>query len=433
MTRANLHADLRLYEYYEPTPTLERDAMSPMIDTTEFESPEFLRSHIQSILAFYDPIVGTLGDGLRGCFLDNGDSFSPNSRQLVATARYVSNYANAYRLYGDPKHKDWAQTGLDDLNEQHRQSTGHYCWLIENKKIQDNRALAYGHAFVLLASAQAALAGLLSAKETLRNVFQFMEQHFWEEDKGAYADERDSTLATLSPYRGQNANMHMCEALLAAWQATQDITYLDRAERLATKFAFDLADQTNGRIWEHYDEHWNVDMTYNIDQPNDRYKPWGFQPGHQMEWSKLLLVLDAERPNEKWRHKAQALYHEAMESGWDPIHGGLFYGVAPDGSICADKKYFWVQAESYAAAYRLYDITQDRIYLDDYKRIWAWSWTHMIDHEYGAWFQVRNRDGSPISNRKSPLGKTDYHTLSACWDVLSVMRASTSPNAQGQS
>lgn len=404
--------------------------MSDASAAPQFEDPAFLQSHVQSILAFYDPIIMTENDGFRGCFMDNGECFSPHSRQLVATARYVSNYANAYRLYGDPKHLYWTKQGLDYLNISHRQPTGHYAWLIENRVVQDNRALAYGHAFMLLAAAQAVRAGVDTAERTLQDVFQFMEGQFWSESDVAYADERDPSLRTLSPYRGQNANMHMCEALLAAWQATHDVIFLDRAERLATRFAFELASQSDGRIWEHYDEQWSVDMTYNIDLPNDRYKPWGFQPGHQMEWSKLLLVLDAERPHEKWRHRAKALYDQAMRSGWDPQYGGLFYSVAPNGEICADKKYFWVQAESFTAAYRLYHITQEHKYLEDYTRIWRWSWQHMIDHEYGAWFQVRNRDGSAISNRKSPLGKTDYHTLSACWDVLSVITASQSDNFQ---
>ena len=112
-----------------------------------------------------------------------------------------------------------------------------------------------------------------------------------------------------------------------------------------------------------------------------------------------------------------------MATGWDTEHGGIVYGVAPDGSFCAREKYFWVQAESFAAAWRLYCATQDEKYLDDYNRIWRWSWDHMIDHHYGAWHRVRGADGSAIDNKKSPLGKTDYHTMGACWDVLSVIEA----------
>ena len=109
-----------------------------------------------------------------------------------------------------------------------------------------------------------------------------------------------------------------------------------------------------------------------------------------------------------------------MTMGWDNKFGGLYYGVAPDNSICSDDKHFWVQAETFAAAWRLYTVTNDEAYLQDYRRIWQWCWDYMIDHKYGAWYRVRKRDGSAIDNKKSPLGKTDYHTLGACWDVLST-------------
>jgi len=168
--------------------------------------------------------------------------------------------------------------------------------------------------------------------------------------KAIYFDERDASLAVLSPYRGQNANMHMCEALLAAWQASGEVKFLDRAEILAQKFAIELAAQSNGQIWEHYDADWNVDMEYNIDTPNDRYRPWGFQVGHQTEWAKLLLILDGERPNPKWLPVAKGLYDWALQAGWDEKFGGLVYGLAPNGDICSDEKHFWVQAESFAAS-----------------------------------------------------------------------------------
>lgn len=386
-----------------------------------FESPSFLEQHISSTLAFYDPRVFAASGGFQGCYLDNGESFSPKSRQLVGSARYVFNYATAYRLYGNPKHLEWATWGLDFLINHHRQENGGYAWLIEDGVVVDNRVMAYGHAFVLLAAASCLQAGITAAASIISNLFDFMETHFWDEEGRAYADERDATLVHLSPYRGQNANMHMCEALLAVWQATSEPKYLDRAELLANRFAIDLAAQSGGQVWEHYDLNWNVDMEYNIDTPNDRYRPWGFQVGHQTEWCKLLLILNEERPDAKWLPTAKSLYDTAMLTGWDKTHGGIVYGIAPYGSICSDQKHFWVQAESFAAAWRLYKLTQDETYLEDYKRIWQWSWDHMIDHKYGAWFRVRHRDGTAIDNKKSPLGKTDYHTMGACWDVLSTL------------
>ena len=390
--------------------------------TPIFDSSDFLTEHIHSTLAFYEPRVAAPDGGFYGHFLDNGESFDPESRQLVASARYVYNYATAYRFHGSPQHLKWAQSGLNFLNQAHKQPNGAYAWCLENGVVTDSRVMAYGHAFVLLAAASCLSAGISSALETINEVFGFMEEHFWDEAAGAYYDERDASLETLSPYRGQNANMHMCEALLAAYQASGDVKFLDRAERLANMFAIELAEQSGGQIWEHYDDNWDVDLNYNIDNPNDRYKPWGFQAGHQTEWAKLLMILDGERPNEKWLPKARFLFDKAMETGWDAEHGGIIYGVAPNGDICSANKYFWVQSESFAAAWRLYRATNDDKYLHDYKRIWQWSWDHMVDHTHGAWYRVRNRDGSAADNKKSPAGKTDYHTMGACWDVLTVMQ-----------
>lgn len=385
-----------------------------------FQSPDFLEQHIKTTLAFYEPRVFSPEGGFYSCFLDNGDCYDPHSRQLVGSARYVVNYATAYRRYGKQKHLTWAQWGLNYLTNVHKQDNGHYAWLLEKNVVTDSRVMAYGHAFVLLAASSCLRAGITSASTTMNEAFDFLEKYFWDDAAIAYSDERDASLAHLSPYRGQNANMHMCEALLAAWQASSDTRFLDRAEQLAHRFTFDLAAQSDGQIWEHYDANWQVDMQFNIDFPNDRYKPWGFQPGHQTEWAKLLLILNNERPNEKWLPKAQALYDQALQTGWDDEFGGIVYGVAPDGNFCASEKYFWVQAETFAAAWRLYIATDDNKYLQDYQRIWRWSWEHMIDHKHGAWFRVTHRDGSAIDNKKSPLGKTDYHTMGACWDVLAV-------------
>lgn len=390
--------------------------------------------------------------GFYQCFLDNGECYEPTTRQLVGSARYVFNYASAYRIHGNAHYRIWASHGLDFLNTAHRQENGHYAWLIENGQVTDTRVMAYGHAFVLLAAASCVRSGIPDAAKTLENTWNFLENYFWDANANAYADERNSSLTTLATYRGQNANMHMCEAALAAWRATEESHYLDRAEVLAQRFTIDLAQQaaescqhgidkpftdqarddaafdavrtvenckiTSGLIWEHYDSDWQVDWQFNIDKPNDRYKPWGFQPGHQLEWAKLLLILNDARPDMKWVNKARELFDQGIKTGWDNEYGGLVYSVAPDGRFCATEKYFWVHAEAFSTAWRLYKLTGEKNYLHQYQRIWKWAWDYLIDHEYGAWFRVRNRDGSAIDNLKSPAGKTDYHTLGACWDVL---------------
>lgn len=385
----------------------------------DFRSRQFLEQHIQSILDFYEPSVIAADGGFHQCFMDDGTVYDKGLRHLVSSTRFVFNYATAYRLHGKEQHRDWALQGLDFLTRVHRQPQGHHAWVIQDGQVSDGRAMAYGHAFVMLAAASCVQAGLTQGEPIIEQVWQFMEENFWDAENGAYADERDDTLEHLDSYRGQNANMHSCEALLLAWQATGQARYLERAEQLAQRFAVELAALNDDLIWEHYDVHWQPDMQYNIDKPDDLFKPWGFQPGHQVEWTKLLLTLNQERPNPVWVKRATELYDAAMSKGWDQEHDGLVYGFAPDGRFSDAHKYFWVHAEAFAAAWRLYRITGEERFAEDYDRLWAYSWKTLIDHQHGAWFRIRNRDGSEFDKLKSPPGKTDYHTMGACWDVLS--------------
>lgn len=387
----------------------------------DFTSEAFLNSHVKSILAFYEPRVRARDGGFHQCFKDDGSVYNSSLRHLVSSSRFVYNYATAYRFYGTVHYRQWAIDGLDFLTQKHRQGTGHYAWVIENNRVTDNRAMAYGHAFVMLAASSCVQAGIEQAEPIIGELWDFMETYFWEESLQAYADERDATLALLDNYRGQNANMHWCEALLAAYEATGQKRYLDRASVLAKKFAVDLAENDKGLIWEHYDHQWQCDMQYNIDKPDDLFKPWGFQPGHQLEWSKLLLMLNVHRPNPLWTMRAIELYDAAMQYGWDSEYDGLVYGFAPDGQFADAHKYFWVHAEGIAAAWRLYSLTEQQRYCDDYHRLWDYSWCCLVDHRFGAWYRIRNRDGSAFDDLKSPPGKTDYHTMGACWDVLSCM------------
>ena len=174
-------------------------------------------------------------------------------------------------------------------------------------------------------------------------------------------------------------------------------------------------------MWEHFHADWSVDWDYNRHDRSNIFRPWGYQIGHQTEWAKLLLQLDALQPADWHLPCAQRLFDTALEHGWDAEHGGLYYGMAPDGSICDDGKYHWVQAESMAAAAVLAVRTGDERYWQWYDRIWAYCWGHFVDHQHGAWFRILYRDNRNTTREKSNAGKVDYHNMGACYDVLGVV------------
>ena len=390
-----------------------------MNEPVNFRAREFLRGHIKSILDFYEPHLIDDRGGFNHNFLDDGTAFDPETKHLVSSCRMILNYCNAEALFGATYRKHW-QWGLDYLRHDHRRfdPTG-YVWLQKKDNQQDNTNYCYGLAFVLLAYASAAKAGDVSARADLGATWDLLEQHFWCSEHNLYLDEISADWSKISDYRGQNANMHLCEALIAAFEATGENRFLDRAMTLARRMTVELAETCGGLVWEHYDANWHPDWDFNRDDPKNLYRPWGFQPGHQTEWAKLLLQLNQITPQEWLPARAATLFNAAVRIAWDQDHGGLCYSVARDGTVCDDDKYFWVQAESFAAAALLGIETGDERYWQWYDRIWQYCWQHFVDHQHGAWYRVLTRDNKKVSNRKSEAGaKCDYHTIGACSLVL---------------
>ncbi|HMT93528.1 AGE family epimerase/isomerase [uncultured Thiothrix sp.] len=385
----------------------------------DFYCREFLEQHIRKTLQFYQPTVFDPAGGFYHFFRDDGSVYHESTRHLVSSTRFVFNYAMATRYFADLDYSDWVRHGLAYLETVHRQpATGGYAWLLENGKATDTTNHCYGLAFVIVAGATALLAGVEEGRTSLDKAWQLLERYYWDETHGLYRDETNADFSVISPYRGQNANMHAFEALLWAYEATQEQHFLQRAVRLADSVSNKLAGQAQGLIWEHYDANWQIDWQYNLDNPKHLFRPWGFQPGHQTEWAKLLLILHRHQPAAWQLNRAEALFNQALERAWDQEYGGICYGFAPDGSICDGDKYFWVQAESFAAAALLAQATNKPIYRAWYERIWDYSWQYLIDHQYGAWFRILTRDNQKYDEYKSPAGKTDYHTMGACYEVL---------------
>lgn len=388
----------------------------------KYYSDSFLTTHIKSILAFYDNRVVDKTGGYFQNYYDNGELFDNEQRQLVSSTRIIVNYAKAGQYFQNEDYLDIARHGLDYLENVHWQAKSqNYAWTLVNHQPDDMTQQAYGYAFVLLAYAAAKSAGIICDDQPLINTFERLEQRFWQDEYGLYADEINLA-GTLSDYRGQNSNMHLCEAMIAAFEATQNTMFLDRAMLIAKNIVQRQASLTDNLVWEHYTQTFKPDWEYNKSDPKNLYRPWGFQPGHQTEWTKLLLSLNRIKPQSWLVEHATTLFDRAFDTAWDKENGGLIYGFNPQGEWCDDDKYFWVQAESFAAAAMLYEVTQDTRYLERYHKLWEYCWQHMIDHQYGAWFRVLHRDNSKYSSIKSAAGaKCDYHTICACFDTLKTL------------
>ena len=389
------------------------------VQRPNFRATDFLAQHIQTTMNFYHPRAIDPKGGFFHYFRDDGSVYDAHTRHLVSSTRFIFNYSEAARYFGNAEYLAAARHGLDYLRSAHlNPQNGGYTWLIKDGQAVDQTNHCYGLAFVLLAYASAVKAGITEAQAYVHETFALMEQHFWLPEHGLYADEASVDWKIVSPYRGQNANMHSCEALIAAFEATGHKPYLDRAMLLAHNICVRQTQTTQGQIWEHYDPTWRPDWNYNQHDPQNLFRPWGYQPGHFTEWAKLLLILDRYQPKPWLLVTAKQLFDQALEKAWDHEYGGVCYGFSPSGDVCDADKYFWVQAESIAAAALLAQATGEQRYWDWYDTLWAYVWTHFVDHEYGAWYRILKPENSPYDKLKSPAGKTDYHTMGACYEVI---------------
>ena len=341
----------------------------PVSRPDNFFSKVFLTQHIKDIIAFYEPRAVDPTGGFFQCFYANGKMFNPTFRQIVSSTRMTINFMLAGKLLGRPELVDIGKHGLDYVEKVHRVKATDggddvYAFTVRDHKPDDMTQQAYAWAFILAAHAAARAAGATTDNSDVARIFDTLERKFWVAEKGAYLDTISAEGVVDNAYRGQNSNMHMCEALIAAFEATRDPRYLSRAELLADTFTRKLADKADGFVWEHYTSEFEVDWEYNKNDPTNIYRPWGFQPGHQAEWAKNLLNIHRHKPTPWMLEKARALFDGAWALSWDAEHGGLVYGFGPDKKWCDSEKYFWVQVGAEFTIYLLsFVCTRSSLYM----------------------------------------------------------------------
>jgi mannose/cellobiose epimerase-like protein (N-acyl-D-glucosamine 2-epimerase family) len=397
-----------------------------------YRDPRWLRGQIRDVLSFYYPTCLDLRYGGYVIGLDERDGhvYDARTKHLVASARAVHNFSVGALLDGPVWCRTAAEWGLDFLSRHHWDgSRGGYDWVLDGRETVDDRRFCYGQAFVLLAAARAHQVGIEGARAELGRAFDVIDDHFWEPDYGLCADHASGDWSDLAPYRGQNANMHTCEALIAAYEATDENRFLDRAYEIADTFTRDVTRQTDGLLWEHYTEEWEADLDYNRDQPRHQFRPWGYEPGHHLEWAKLLAVLDDHHP-ETWFHdRAVELFEAAVDLGWDDEHGGFYYTTDGDGDPVVADKFGWVHTEGIGAAALLATHDGDTTVAGDsfaewYDRLWAYADAHLINPRHRNWFDRLTRDHERDDPNRGVAVEPGYHPLTNAWLAMRAFERS---------
>jgi sulfoquinovose isomerase len=341
----------------------------------------------------------------------DGSPIAGVPQEIHTTARLVHAYALG-KAIGWPGAEAIVDAGLDHLWNEHRDTQhGGYAASIRGSRIEDGTKLAYGHVFVLLAAASAKLTGHPEADRLLADVSEVIDRHFWDETHGLLRDEFTRDWTPFSTYRGMNANMHGVEAFLAAFEATGERLFLDRAGRILDTFVGRIAPAHFYRLPEHYTENWTPDPDY---RGNPMFRPAGTTPGHSFELSRLMLQhwdlsgrSDAEAPV-----RARALFERAFSDAWRKEDGGFVYTVSAEGEPLVADRYWWPVTEAIGATAALMKVAPEAEDEERYRMAWRFADRHFVDHDRGGWYPEIDDAGRPVGRQFT--GKPDiYHSVQA--------------------
>jgi mannose/cellobiose epimerase-like protein (N-acyl-D-glucosamine 2-epimerase family) len=372
----------------------------------------WLVAEADSLLAFYEPDLIDPSGGFANLDARGRPLASERVRPLHETTRMVHCFAIAH-LLGRPGAADVVDHGLKAIRERHRDPRhGGYFWSFDDDGPRERDKLAYGHAFVLLAGASAKCVGHPDADALIADVAEILETRFWDKAHGASAEEFHDDWTAFSDYRGQNANMHLTEALMAAYEATGDGSFLAKAESIADLILRRSASACDWRVPEHYRADWTVDRDY---KGSDMFRPYGVTPGHALEWTRLALQLWALGGRRlAWAPEAaRGLFARALAEGWDETRGGLYYTLEWSGAPRVRDRLWWPICEGIGAATFLGALDGGDSIEAWYRRLWDFAARRLIDRRDGGWLPQLDDSLTPIGGYF--VGKPDlYHALQAC-------------------
>ena len=304
-------------------------------------------------------------------------------RRVRVQARQIYSFARAIKLNwpGEKRARTHVEQGLEYLNTTCRHKDGGWVHTLDSQGgvIDPTRDL-YDHAFVMLAGAAAFEAtGSKPALQMAKDALSFIDNHLKDEQRGGYYDSTSNR-----DIRRANPHMHLLEAFLELYAATNDQDYLDRASQIAALFETHFFSAQENTLCEFFNPDWTP-----VKGDNGR----AFEPGHHYEWSTLLAIHDqiTGRDTASWRRR---LILQADRYGIDAASGLAHNSVLPDGTAINDGRRIWQQFEMFRA--KLWH--PETVAPGDSDRIFETiNKTYFSSMPKGTWLDETDANGHPIS------------------------------------
>lgn len=346
------------------------------------------------------PLWGTLGIAADSGFvetLDDDGAATSAFRRARVQARQAYVFSLGFEWGWGEAYGSLVAKGLTRFDDTNLRPDGLYRTRVSSEGAAlDSSAALYDQAFVLLATATAAGAGLNAdrQKSTANRTIVALEalrlpQGGWREPAG--------------PAFQANAHMHLLEGALA-WEALEpDGPWAKTADAVVALAQEHFIDAEGGFLREFFEEDW---------RPAEGQAGRLVEPGHQFEWAWLLTRWGRLR-SDPWALAAGRQLFACGERGLDAVRGVVIDELDEDLQPRSRRARLWPQTEWLKAALILAEAAEG----DERKRLIASARSalrglNLYLKPSGLWHDKLGPDGR-LDDEPSPASSL-YHIIAAC-------------------
>ena len=400
---------------------------------------------------WYPQCIDTVYGGFMSTFTYQMKPTGSQDKMIVTQARHTWVNAKAALRYPDkPYYRKGAVIGFHFLADKmwDKQYGGFYTLVTQTGEIppgSDLSKTAYGNAFGIYAlSAFYQLTGDTATLELVKKAFYWLEEHSHDPVHKGYFQhlQRDGTpiqrtkdipVTAETGLKDQNSSIHLLEALTELYEIWNDALVRERLQEMLLLIR-DQIITPRGNLTLFFRPDWtpvsllDSSRTYILAHHNLDYVSFG----HDVETAYLMLeashVLGLQHDSTTLIIGKRLVDH-ALKNGWDNQVGGFydegFYFKGDSAiTILKESKNWWAQAEGMNTLLLMSDYfpSDPHLYFEKFRKLWKYTDTYLIDHEYGDWYD-EGLDKSPERRTalKGQIWKATYHNyraLSNCVDRL---------------
>ena len=386
-----------------------------------------LRSELQSeltgnILPYWiNYVKDEVNGGYVGSITYNNQKVYDAPKGGILAARLTWTFSACYKQLETPELKDAAKRAYDYFKTYFvdNQEGGIY-WMVDaDGKPLDDRKHVYAQAFGIYSLVEYYSAfkdrGALNLAFEL---YQLIEKYAIDSENGGYFeaynrywepndDVRLSEKDENEP-KSMNTHLHLLEAYANLYRYTPNEEIKGKLSSLIDIFCDYIINKEGTSLINFM----GVDWTPKSDI---------ISYGHNIETSWLLYeaaeILGDTFKLDRVIPLSISLATAVLENGID-TDGGLLNEADSAGIIDSDKDW-WPQAEAVVGFLNAYELSGNEVFLNASVNSWEFIKNHIIDKEYGEWYEKVSREGIPYKTMdKVRSWKCPYHNSRTVLEVL---------------